>query len=186
MGLDTYFYRVNREAYNVVNELNIPHIHYDREDVGYFRKFWGLMRKIQYTNEDYGNFKEVPKELLVKLHNEAKRTLEIIENHLIDHRGLTIKKSFFDCIESEDDNQSSLLNEDFYLVEISKNDDIISFTNGTFSNEIEDSCDDICRDIYKENDCFLTRKVYDLYVMTSAILKDTNFETDMIIVEADW
>ena len=180
MGLDTYFVRTSRNAFNIYKQ-NLDDNGYDQKDhyinirmdeVAYFRKFWSLFNRLNYSEEDYGKYVEVPKEKIIALRDEAKKTILMVLKFLKDE-GCEIEHSPLESVNLEGDYTKWL-------------DACISLKNGIFTDTLEDKCDEICNKIYEESDDFLFRKVITIYQKFSDILEQTDFEKEVILHESDW
>lgn len=180
MGLDTRFVRTSKRAFELYKQ-NIDEDGYSTldkyiiikmDDVAYFRKFWSLLKRMNYSDKDYGRYVEVSVDKIIELRNEAKKTILMVEKYLKDE-GWEIENSPLNRINLEGDYTKWL-------------DQCISLKNGVFTNSLEEKCDDICNEVYEESDAFLFRKVITLYQKFSDILEQTNFENEIILHESDW
>ena len=181
MGLDTYFYRASKQD-------ACDHFSYSYDEVAYFRKFWGLLKRLDYSNEHCGMYIEVPRTKLVELATEARKTIMMVEKYLTD-QGWQIKFSplnkysvydLYKDIFNEDDDIEPLKNEFIWPEEV------IILENGIFTDSIADECDHICEQVYKESDYAIFTKVVILYQKLTDILNDTDFNTQVILHESDW
>lgn len=180
MGLDTYFVRTSRNAFEVYKKnlddngysQKDPYINIRMDEVAYFRKFWSLFNRLNYSEEYYGKYVEVPKEKIVALRDEAKKTIMMVEKYLVEN-GWEIEHSPLERIKLEGDYTKWL-------------DECIVLKSGVFTESLEDKCDEICNEVYEESDAFLFRKVITLYQKFSDILDNTNFDTELILHESDW
>lgn len=173
MGLDTYFNRISKEAYALMEKYECDkYIKIQPEEVAYFRKFWSLLNRFDYGDKNYGKWVEVPMDKLISLREEAKKTILMVLKFLKEN-GWEIDRSPLDRVKLEGDYTDWL-------------DECISLKNGVFTESLEDQCDEICYTVYEEPDAFLFRKVVTLYQKFSDALEQTNFDTEMIIMESDW
>lgn len=159
MGLDTNFYRVSKS--DIYNRDKY-------KEVAYFRKFWSLLKRLDYGNSLCGAYIEVSFKTLVNLRNEAKKTIMMVEKYLTDN-GWKIEQSPL--------NYNSNNIDDY---------DDITLNNGIFTEDLESECDNICNKVYQENDSFLFRKVSYLYERLTYILETTDFDNEVILHESDW
>lgn len=180
MGLDTYFVRTSRNAFEIYKQ-NLSEDGYGQKDsyinirmdeVAYFRKFWSLLHRMNYRDEDYGKYVEVPMGKIVELRNEAKKTIMMVEKYLKE-KGWEIEHSPLERVSIEGDYTKWL-------------DECISLKNGVFTESLEDECDAICNEVYEESDAFLFRKVVTIYQKFSDILENTDFNKEIILHESDW
>lgn len=180
MGLDTNFVRTSRNAYEIYKQnldedgYNVvdDYVNIKMDDVAYFRKFWSLLNRLDYSDENYGKYVEVPVDKIIELRSEAKKTIMMVEKYLKDN-GWEIQHSPLQRVKLEGDYTEWL-------------DECISLKNGVFTESLEDECDAICNQVYEEPDAFLFRKVVTLYQKFSDILEQTNFEKEIILHESDW
>lgn len=180
MGLDTNFVRTSRNAYEIYKQnldedgYNVvdDYVNIKMDEVAYFRKFWGLLGRLDYSDENYGKYVEVPVDKIIELRNEAKKTIMMVEKYLKEN-GWEIEHSPLQRVKLEGDYTKWL-------------DECISLKNGVFTESLEDECDAICNEVYEEADSFLFRKVVTLYQKFSDILEQTNFEKEIILHESDW
>lgn len=173
MGLDTLFVRTSKEAYSMLDKYrDNKYIKINLEEVAYFRKFWSLLYRFDYGDENYGNWVEVPMEKIAELRNEAKQTILKVENYL-RCEGHIINRSPLERVQLEGDYSKWL-------------DDCISLQDVKFTDDIESECDDICNSVYEETDAYLFRKVVTLYQKFSDILENTDFDKEVILMESDW
>lgn len=173
MGLDTYFFRSSREAEEVIKKYeDSKYIRVNREEVAYFRKFWSLLNRFNYGDAEYGTYVEIPKEKIVELRDEAKKTIMMVEKYLTEN-GWEIEHSPFERVKLEGDYTKWL-------------DECIVLKNGIFTEALEEECDSVCNEVYEENDSFIFRKVVTLYQKFSDILDSTDFDKEIILMESDW
>ena len=173
MGLDTLLVRTSKEAYSMLDKYrDNKYIKINLEEVAYFRKFWSLLYRFDYGDENYGNWVEVPMEKIAQLRNEAKQTILKVEDYL-KRNGHIIHRSPLERVQLEGDYSKWL-------------DDCISLQDVKFTDDIESECDDICNSVYEESDAFLFRKVVTLYQKFSDILENTDFDKEVILMESDW
>lgn len=180
MGLDTNFVRTSRNAYEIYKQnlsedgynIKDKYVTIRMDDVAYFRKFWSLLRRLHYTDENYGKYVEVPKEKIKELRDEAKKTIMMVEKYLKE-KGWEIEHSPLERVKLEGDYTKWL-------------DECISLKNGVFTESLEEECDEICNEVYEEPDAFLFRKTITLYQTFSDILDQTDFEKELILHESDW
>lgn len=173
MGLDTYFCRISKEAFSLIEKYECDkYIKVNTEEVAYFRKFWSLLNRFSYNTDNYGKWVEVPIDKIIYLREEAKKTILMVLKFLKEH-GWEVDHSPLNKINLKDDNAIWP-------------DECISLKNGVFTESLEDKCDEICNEVYEEYDAFLFRKVITLYQKFSDILEQTNFDTEMIIMSSDW
>lgn len=173
MGLDTYFFRSSIEAEEVLkNYRDSKYIRVNREEVAYFRKFWSLLNRLDYGDEEYGTYVEIPKEKIEELRDEAKKTIMMVEKYLTEI-GWEIEHSPLERVKLEGDYTKWL-------------DECIVLKNGIFSEALESECDNVCNEVYEENDFFLFRKVITLFQKFSDILDSTDFDKELILTESDW
>lgn len=173
MGLDTIFARISKEAFPLMEKYeNDKYIHIEREEVAYFRKFWSLLNRFDYGDDEYGKWVEVPMDKLIELRNEAKKTILMVLKYLKE-QGWEIEHSPLERVLLDGDYTKWL-------------DKCLTLKNGIFTEALEDNCDTICNEVYEESDAFLFRKVVTLYQKFSDALEQTNFDTEMIIMESDW
>jgi len=180
MGLDTYFVRTSRNAFEIYKQ-NLSEDGYSQKDsyinirmdeVAYFRKFWSLLHRLNYTDDSYGKYVEVSMDKIVELRNEAKKTILMVLKYLKDN-GWDIERSPLERTTLEGDYSEWL-------------DKCISLKNGVFTEALEDQCDNVCSEVYEEPDAFLFRKVVTLYQKFSDILEKTDFDKEIILHESDW
>jgi hypothetical protein len=173
MGLDTHFARISKEALTLMEKYkNDKYIHIEHEEVAYFRKFWSLLNRFDYGDDKYGEWVEVPLDKIISLREEAKKTILMVLKYLKE-QGWEVDHSPLDRVGLEGDYTKWL-------------DECITLKNGVFTESLEDSCDAICNEVYEESDAFLFRKVVTLYQKFSDILEQTNFDTEVILMESDW
>jgi len=173
MGLDTTFCRISKEAFPLMEKYECDkYIRIQPEEVAYFRKFWSLLNRFDYGDENYGKWIEVPMEKIAQLRNEAKQTILKVENYLREG-GHTINRSPLERVKLEGDYSDWL-------------DKCISLQDVKFTDDIESECDDVCNSVYEEPDAFLFRKVVTLYQKFSDILENTDFDKEVILMESDW
>lgn len=180
MGLDTYFVRTSRNAFEIYKQ-NLSEDGYSQKDsyinvrmdeVAYFRKFWSLLNRLNYTDDNYGKYVEVSMDKIVELRNEAKKTILMVLKYLKDS-GWDIEMSPLERVTLEGDYSEWF-------------DRCVSLKNGVFTEDLEDQCDNICSKVYEEPDAFLFRKVVTLYQKFSDILEKTDFDKEIILHESDW
>ena len=180
MGLDTSFVRTSRNAYEIYKKnlddsgyaVVDKYISIRMDDVAYFRKFWSLLDRLNYTDDNYGKYVEVPKEKIEELRDEAKDTILMVEM-FVKENGWELEHSFLDRVNIDGD----------YLKIIGE---CISLKNGVFTNSFEDKCDKICSEVYERSDTSLFKKVVTLYQKFSDILDQTDFEKELILHESNW
>lgn len=173
MGLDTYFFRSSREAEEVLKKYeDNKYIRVNREEVAYFRKFWGLLNRFNYGDVEYGTYVEISKEKIVELRDEAKKTIMLVEKYLTEN-GWEIAHSPLERVKLNGDYTKWL-------------DECIVLKNGIFTEALESECDSVCNEVYEESDSFLFRKVITLYQKFSDILDSTDFDKEIILMESDW
>lgn len=144
----------------------------ENDEVAYFRKFWYILEELGYSDKDYATDKIVTKEQLERLKTKAEKTIMMVEKDLKE-KGWIVEKS--------------PLNSDIDLVRNGGSyDSYISLKNGVFTDELEQEADAICEKVFDSNDSFLFWKVCELYFQFSRILKDTDFENETIVLNADW
>ena len=180
MGLDTHFVRTSKNAfeiykqnlgedgYNVVDD----YVTIRMDEVAYFRKFWSLLNRLDYSDEHYGKYVEVSKEKIEELRDEAKKTIMVVEKFLKES-GWELERSLLERVKLEGDYTKWL-------------DRCVTLKNGIFDGSLEDACDTICNKVYEEPDTFLFRKVVTLYQKFSDVLEQTDFEKEVILHESDW
>jgi hypothetical protein len=174
MGLDTYFVRTSKNALKV-HELfpNDKYIEVKYVEVAYFRKFWSLLHRFDYTDQNYGDYIEVPKEKIESLRDEAKKTILMVEKHLTDD-GWEIETSALDISHYTDVRSNDYAS---YLIVLK---------NGIFTDELEEQADSICNSVYQESDSFLFSKVVYLYHKFTEVLESTDWDKEIIMMESDW
>ncbi len=180
MGLDTAFVRTSRNAYEIYKQnlddsgymVIDKYVTIRMDDVAYFRKFWSLLDRLNYTDDDYGKYVEVTKEKIEELRNEAKNTILVVEDYLKDNEW-EIEHSPLERIDLDGD----------YIKWLDK---CISLKNGVFTSSLEEKCDKICSEVYERSDDFLFRKVITLYQKFSDILEQTDFKKELILHESNW
>lgn len=180
MGLDTYFVRTSKRAFEVFKkntcvdgcDKDDPYIQVRFDEVAYFRKFWSLLRRMDYSDDKYGCYVEVPVDKIIELRTEAQKTILMVLKYLKEH-GWEVDQSPLERVKLEGDYTSWL-------------DECITLKNGVFTEELEEECDAVCNQVYEESDAFLFRKVVTLYQKFSDILEQTDFDKEIILHESDW
>lgn len=141
-------------------------------EVAYFRKFWWVLDYFGYSDSDYSNDKPVTKEQLENAKNLAEKTIRMIIKHFTD-KGFEIEQSPLD-----------------YVGKTARwggvNPTYLSFKNCILNDELEEEADQICYSIFDCDDSFIFYKVCEMYVQFSEILRNTNFDNEIIVLNADW
>lgn len=143
-----------------------------KEEVGYFRKFWWIIRYFGYTEDDYAQDRSVTKDQLEELHTLSKKTLMMVEKMFTD-KGLIIEDSPL--------NYSSFSDSSRYGKQPK-----LSFTNSVFTEDMEEEADTVCYSVFETEDSMLYHKVVDLYLSTTEILNSTDWDKQQIVLNADW
>lgn len=142
------------------------------ENVAYFRKFWWLLERFNYSDENYGKDMQISKEDLEDIVEYARKIILTVEKHFNDN-GWVIEKS-------PTLNKCNVYYYDFSL------DNYFSFKNGIVTEKLMDEADDICSEILDSNDSFLFRKVCYMYMQFSYILESTDWDKEALYMCADW
>ena len=140
-------------------------------EVAYFRKFWWALEFFGYSDSDYGNDKPVTKEQIEDAKNLAEKTIKMVIKHFTD-KGFEIEHSPLEYT-----GKTARWGGDGYY---------LTFKNGILNDELEEEADDICYSVFDTNADFLFTKVCELYVQFSEILKTTDFDNEVIVMNADW
>jgi len=143
-----------------------------RDEVAYFRNFWYIIHFFNYSDEYYGKDKVVTKKQLEDAVTLAKKTLMMVEKHFRENGWII---------------EQSPLNYDINLIrDGGDKENYLTFENGIFTEELEQQADAICESVFDSDDSFLFMKVCELYFQFSRILKDTDFDNEQIVINADW
>lgn len=148
------------DSYNDVNE------------VAYFRKFWWTLDFFGYSDEDYGKDKPITKEKLEEAKSLAEKTIKMVIKHFTD-KGFEVEHSPLG-----------------YTGKTARwggiNPEYLTFKNGVLTDEMEEEADSICSSVFDCEDSYLFTKICELYVQFTEILRDTDFENEVIVMSADW
>jgi hypothetical protein len=141
-------------------------------EVAYFRKFWWILNFFEYTDSDYANDKPVSKEQIEEARNLAEKTIKMVMKHFTD-KGFEIEHSPLEYT-----GQTSRWG--------GKQPEYLTFKNGILSGELEQEADSICSNTFDCEDSFLFCKVCEMYTQFTQILKETDWDNEQIVLNADW
>lgn len=142
------------------------------EEVAYFRKFWWILNRFNYSDEHYATDMVVSKDNISDIVEFARKLILTVEKVFTD-KGLVIDKSPLDY------------KGPIYYYDLSMN-DYLSFSNSIITDEIKECADNICSDALDSSDSFLFHKVCYMYIQFKYILESTDWGNEAIYINADW
>lgn len=160
------------KAINLFLEHNYGFYENNYNEVAYFRKFWWAIDFFNYTDADYGKDKPITKEKLQEAINLAEKTIKMVIKHFTD-KGFKIENSPLDY-KGKTARWGSTQPQ--YL----------TFKNGILTEELEEEADNICSEIFDSKDAFLFTKICELYTQFTEIINTTDFNNEIIVINADW
>lgn len=142
------------------------------EEVAYFRKFWWVVKHLDYRDEDYNKDVEVTKSQVEELVSISRKTILMVEKNFTD-KGFEVEHS---PLEYQGSTARWSGDRSKYL----------TFKNSIFTDEMIDEADQICSSTLNSEDAFLFYKVCEMFIEFSKILETTDWDSQKIYIEADW
>lgn len=141
-------------------------------EVAYFRKFWWVLHFFGYSDSEYANDKPIEKEQIEEARNLAEKSIKMVIKHFTD-KGFVIEHSPLE-----------------YTGKTARwggvNPAYLTFKNGILTDDLEEEANKICYSVFDEDDSYIFCKVCELYVQFSEILRDTDFNNEVIVMNANW